>query len=145
MKRLLLVIFALVSPSVFAQTPPAPVAPAAPTAPEPSLAEAKLHFEQGVALYNDGNYNAALAEFLKSYELRKTTGVLYNIGLTQKALFRYSEAIESLEKYLAESTTMAPERKAEVQQQVAEMRALLADVTLDVEPAGANVLVDGRV
>jgi hypothetical protein len=40
--------------------------------------------------------------------------------------------------------TVPPERKREVEQLVAEMRALLADVTLSGLPDGASVMIDGR-
>lgn len=116
----------------------------APAATAAQTQEAKVHFAQGVALYNDGNFNAALAEFEQAYKLKKTAGVLYNIGLTQKALFRYSEAVDSLEHYLAEAANLAPERKTEVRQLITEMKALLADITLQIEPAGAAISVDGR-
>jgi hypothetical protein len=125
--------------SASAQSPPPHAA-----AEDPALGEAKVHFQQGVALFNDGNFNAALAEFEAAYKIRRSPGVLYNIGLTQKALFRYSEAIASLEKYKAEETKITPERRAEVDQLIVEMRALLADVTMNIEPQGASVLVDGR-
>lgn len=115
-----------------------------PVAEDPALGEAKVHFQQGVALFNDGNFSAALAEFEAAYKIRRSPGVLYNIGLTQKALFRYSEAIASLEKYQSEETKITPERRAEVDQLVVEMRALLAEVTFNVEPPGASLLVDGR-
>jgi hypothetical protein len=121
-----------------APTPP----PAA--AEDPALAQAKIHFQQGVALFNDGNFGGALAEFEAAYKVRSSPGVLYNIGLTQKALFRYSDAIASLERYKNEEQKITPERRAEVEQLVREMRALLADVTLNIEPAGSTVLVDGR-
>jgi hypothetical protein len=132
-----LCLFASAAAAQEAQPAPAPRGDA-------NLEEAKVHFQQGVALFNDGNFNAALAEFQAAYRLRPSSGVLYNIGLTQKALFRYAESIESLEKYLAESQSLAPERRAEVTQLVVEMKALLADVTVRVEPAGAAILLDGR-
>jgi hypothetical protein len=125
----------------------AAAARAQPRPPEnPAVAEeAKRHFTQAVALYNDGNYNGALAEFEASYQLRPTVpAVLYNIGLTQKALFRYSEAIASLRRYLAEEPRVPPERRAQVEQIVAEMKALLADVTFTVAPDGAQLSLDGR-
>ena len=122
----------------------APPAPPAPVAPTPDLQEAKLHFQQAVALFNDGNFNAALAEFQRAYDLRPSPGVLYNIGLTQKALFRYDEAVDTLERYLAEETKLSPERRAECIQLTTEMKALLAPITIAIEPAGASVSVDGR-
>jgi hypothetical protein len=108
------------------------------------LEEAKRHFTQGVALYNDGNYNAALAEFQAAYKLRKSPGVLYNIGLTEKALFHYNEAIDNLGQYLAAEPKLTAERKNEVKQLIAEMSALLATVTINVVPDGATVTLDGR-
>ena len=45
------------------------------------------------AVYNDGDYNTALSEFEAAYKAHPSPGVLYNVGLTQKALFRYPEAI----------------------------------------------------
>jgi hypothetical protein len=119
--------------------------PAQPGADPAQLAEAKRHFEQGVALYNEGNFGAALAEFEASHRAYPVAGVLYNIGLTQKALFRYVEAIDTLGRYLREaSPPPRPERRAEVERIIEEMTALLADVRLAVEPAGAAVVIDGR-
>src|SRR5438046_1159177 len=119
----------------------APTARAAP-APAPSssddarLEAAKHHFQQGAVLYNHQNFNGALAEFLAAYQSRPSPAVLYNIGLTQKALFRYNDSIQSLERYLTEETGLTAERRAEVKQLIGEMRALLADVTFDIAPDG---------
>jgi hypothetical protein len=138
-------------------TPPAPAATPAPgtasaapgAAPAATkLAEARLHFQQGVALYRDQNFDAALAEFQAAYAISAEPLVHYNLGLTHKALFRYGEAIDALERYLSESAArgqaVAKARRVEVEKIVAEMRSLLADVTLVVKPAAAAVLVDGR-
>jgi hypothetical protein len=119
-------------------------AQAPPAAPNPALEEAKRHFEQAVALYNDGDYNAALAEFEASYQAYPSAAILYNVGLTQKALYRYVEAINTLERYLAGAKSDPKERLAEVRQVIAEMRALLTELTLQITPEGASVAIDGR-
>jgi hypothetical protein len=135
--------------------PPAPAPGGAPAAPAPAqppssakLAEARLHFQQGVALYKEANYDAALAEFQAAYAISAEPVVLYNMGLTEKALFRYAEAVETLDKYLAESAArnqaVTPARRIEVTALTAEMRSLLADVTLVIKPADAAVRIDGR-
>ncbi|HEY4187505.1 MAG TPA: PEGA domain-containing protein [Polyangia bacterium] len=117
-----------------------------PTAPK--LAEARLHFQQGVALFRDQNFDAALAEFRGAYGISGEPIVLYNLGLTFKALFRYAEAIDVLDRYLTESAVqrhpVAKERRAEVESLVAEMRSLMADVTIAVKPADATLRIDGR-
>ena len=52
------------------------VARAQAPAPSPqALEEAKRHFQQGVALYNDGNFNGALAEFEAAYAARPSAGL----------------------------------------------------------------------
>lgn len=145
---LVLLLVPSLSPAQPAPPPVPPVPPPAPAAPPPPdpavLEEAKRHFAQGVALYNDGNFNAALAEFEAAYRVRPSPGVLYNIGLTQKGLFRYNDAIASLEQFAATESKLTTERKAEVEQLIAEMKALLATVTIAVKPDGAAVLLDGR-
>jgi tetratricopeptide (TPR) repeat protein len=101
----------------------APVAP--PTASK--LAEARLHFQQGVALFKDQNYDAALAEFKGAYAISAEPIVTYNVGLTYKALFRYGEAMEALERYLDESDArghpVSKDRRAEVEKIIAELRS----------------------
>ena len=134
----------LVALRVHAEGPP-PAQPVTPAAADPqALEDAKRHFQQGAALYNDQNFNAALAEFLAAYKARPAAAVLYNIGLTQKSLFRYNDSMESLQRYLIEEPKLSPERRGEVQQLISEMRALLAEVTLNVQPGGAAIAVDGR-
>src|SRR5688500_11122356 len=94
----------------------APPKKAPPAADDKNTEEAKRHFKQGVALYNDGNFGAALAEFEQANKLRPSPAVLYNIGLTQKALFRYNDAIDSLNEYIAKEAKLSNERRSEVKQ-----------------------------
>lgn len=112
--------------------------------PRDPSAEARRHFEQGVALYNAGDFNGALAEFEASYRGRPLPEVRFNIGLTQKALFRYSEAIETLRRQLAEDGGLSSERRVVIDRLVREMEALLAPVTVRLSPASAQLLIDGR-
>jgi hypothetical protein len=70
--------------------------------------------------------------------------VLYNIGLTQKALFHYNEAIDSLQEYAAKDKKIKPDQQKQVQQLISEMRALLAQVTINVIPDGATIKLDDR-
>src|SRR3954464_13889314 len=112
---------------------------------DPKMEEAKRHFAQGIALYNDGNFNAALAEFEAAYKIRQAPSVLYNIGLSQKSLFHYNEAISSLQEYLSKEKKMTKDQQKAVNQLISEMKALLAEVTINVIPDGATIKVDDRV
>jgi len=111
---------------------------------DPQMVEAKRHFDQAVALFNDGDFGGALAEFEASYKIHASAGVLYNIGLTQKALYRYDEALASLRKYLVDAQKVPKDKRAEVTQLISEIQALLATVTFAVTPPGTSIALDGR-
>ena len=141
-------------------TPPAPATPDVPTDLKPDTTEApsvpadaasreqaRRHFRQGVALYEEGNYTGALAEFQAAYDLTPAAAILYNIGLTHKALYRYPEAIGTLERYLAEGSgdpKLTADRRSKIQQLVAEMNSLLAPTTFVLFPPDARMVIDGR-
>lgn len=135
-----------VEPPAVAPAPvtPPPVTP--PVAPKQAsdVDAARAHLLQGTALYNDGNYSGALAEFTESYRLNPDPVLLNNLGSTQQQLFRYPEAIDSYQRYLDASPALPPAIRTRTQQIIGEMKALLADVTLEISPAGATITVDGR-
>ena len=125
---------------------------AAPTAADAAAqnshhAKGKRHFEQGLALYQDGNYGGALAELKAARELGGGPTVLYNMGLTYQALFRYGEAVDTLQLYLVEAARAGKldrERKEAVEKVIAELGALIGTLTISVEPNGARVFIDDR-
>lgn len=114
-------------------------------APETTTLEARRHFKSGTKLYRDGNYGGALAEFEEAYRLKPGAGSLQNVALSQKGLFRYSEAATTLEQLLSRhaSELSDGERKA-VEEALAELRGLLASIKLRVVPESARVQLDGR-
>jgi hypothetical protein len=107
--------------------------------------EARRRFQSGVQQYNQGNYPGALAEFEISYKLVPNPRVLYNVGLAQKGLHRYGEAILSLENYLARNKNLPADRVELVQKFLAEMRPFVTAVAISGLPHGAEVRIDGRV
>ena len=114
-----------------------------PKANDPQMVEAKRHFDQAVALFNDGDFGAALTEFEASYAIHPAAGVLYNIGLSQKALYRYDEALTSLRKYSSTRKKIPKDKRAEVTQLIGEIQALLATVTFEVAPAARRCVSTG--
>ena len=94
--------------------------------------------------------HGALAEFELSYRLRPNPRVLYNVGLAQKGLHRYGEAILSLERYLAENKDLAPDRVELVKKLLGEMRPFdevwprLGLIILVVAIAGIAIGLDIR-
>lgn len=63
---------------------------------------ARAAFDAGRHAYADADYELALAEFNRSYELSRKPELLYNIAMTFERLRRDREAIDAFERYLAE-------------------------------------------
>jgi hypothetical protein len=135
----------------FAQPAPAPPAPSThpaelpPVRPaEPSSADLyKQHMSNGVKLFNDGNFGAAIAEFEAAYAERPRASPLLNLALCQKSLFQYPKAIAALERALEHhGDTMEAEDRTAAETAIRDMRALLGYITVEVTPANAVIYVD---
>jgi hypothetical protein len=110
-----------------------------------SREEARSHFERGLLLMEHENWEAALVEFSRSFELHPTRSALFNVGMCQKALFRYGTAALTFRRWLTEygGGASAEEREA-VEAAYAEVRSLLGNLAVSVSVNGAEVAVDGR-
>lgn len=118
---------------------------AAPAAVRAEDDEGVRHFRTGVRLFKDGNFSGALAEFEEAHRLRPTASALQNIALCQKALFRYSEAIATLSRMQAQyGASLSSDDAKAAADTIAELRGLVTQVTIAVDPADAIVTVDGR-
>lgn len=107
--------------------------------------EAADHYKKGVALFKEGDFASALAEFRAAYQALPSFEVLYNLGLTERRLFKYGQAVRTLNRYLEEGGKKVPaDRRESVESELAQIRALTSQVTVTVEGAPAKVLVDGE-
>ena len=114
---------------------------------DPRLVQARSMLARGRALFSAGNYDAALAEFMRASELLQGHPrqyiVLNNIAVCHERRFRYDMAVRYYEEYLGR----APENEADRAQVVAvlqTLRSLLA--TLEIESSvPTEVWVDDRL
>src|SRR5687767_3027351 len=70
-------------------------------APAPAWAQRDLykhHMENGVKLFNDRNFPAAITEFKAAYKEKPKASPLINIALCYKAQFNYPKSIQYLEQ-----------------------------------------------
>ena len=105
--------------------------------------EAKRHFTNGVHMFEDRNFAGALVEFEASYQRNPTAVALQNIAVCQKGLFRYADAIATLERMLRDfSAQLSPEDKKAAEDAIREMSALISTVVLKVTPADAKVSIN---
>lgn len=78
----------------------------------PDLVEARQRFQQGVALAEAGNCDAAVVEFNASYRLVPRPNTLYNIAQCQERLHRYDMALDTYRQYLEVAPPDDPSRPA---------------------------------
>lgn len=108
--------------------------------------QARQLFQNGVGHFEAGEYEEALVVFRRSYELNPALSVLSNIGMCQRALTHYVDSIETFTRFLSEGGDQVPaDRRAEILNHIAEMRSRLGILQLQVQPARAEVLIDGEL
>jgi len=120
------------------------VEPSVATAPDPSV-EARARFMAGAEHFDAERFDAAAAEFERSFALREVPVVLFNLAQCYRRLLRNDDAIDAFRRYLAiGGASVAPERRRGVEQEIAALEAQTGTVTLEIREPGARVSVDGR-
>ena len=108
--------------------------------------EAKKHFKNGVVLYQEGGYEAALVEFRESFEIKANWKVRYYIGVTLHALHRFVEAEEALLAYLDKGGKNVPEdKRAEVEDILSGIEDVIGSLDLAADVEGASIFVNGKL
>jgi hypothetical protein len=115
----------------------------APTARAQSADEAKRHFTNGVHLFEDRNFAGALVEFEASFKQNPTAAALQNIAVCQKGLFRYAEAIATLERLLKDfGPQLSADDKKAAEDAMHEMSALIGTIVVKITPSDARVTIN---
>src|SRR6266700_5785635 len=65
--------------------------------------EAKSHAEKALRQYNLGNFEGAIAEFSKAYEIDPSPSFLFNLGQAHRHLGHLDRAIFFYRRYLEET------------------------------------------
>jgi hypothetical protein len=105
--------------------------------------EAGVRFRKGVDLFKDGDFQAALIEFRRAYDLAPNFNVLYNIGQVYFQLQDYPDALKTLQRYLNDGGNQIPNvRRAEVEKDIEKLEARVATLEVSSNVAGADVAVD---
>lgn len=111
-------------------------------------AEAAERQGQGEVFFEAENYEAALVEFERVYELLDGNAyryfVLYNIGQCHERLFRYDRALEYYQRYLDEGGPDAADRGT-VEGMIHALEGLLGTVTVAVNVPSAELWIDDHL
>jgi tetratricopeptide (TPR) repeat protein len=120
-----------------------------PSSRPPSEAEqdARTRFERARALFQRENFDAALVEFQRVYELMEGNPrryiVLFNIAQSHERMFRYDEALQFYRRYLDEGGTNVQDR-VQVEAAMGALENLLGTVEIRVNIPSAEVWIDER-
>jgi hypothetical protein len=133
-----------------ASAQPPGATPAGPTSAVPPKSDsadpterARVHYERGLQLFNEENYDAALFEFDRAYELAPSYKILYNMGRIQRQQNNYAAAMRSYTRYLHEGGGNVPaDRRKEVETEIGVLKPRVANIKVTVNVDGADVYAD---
>ncbi|HUT79166.1 MAG TPA: hypothetical protein VM285_15820 [Polyangia bacterium] len=123
----------------------APALAQAPDATKEDAAKARQLFDEGVALFAEDRYPAALVKFEASYALKPAAGVLYNIAGCRKATGDYVGAIAAFEEYLEKrKDKVTADERTDIGAQISGMQRDIGVIEIRGKERGVQVLVDGN-
>jgi hypothetical protein len=117
-----------------------------PLAAEPAeneRAEAKLRFNHGLYLAENGAYAAALAEFERAYELVPSRLVLYHTALAYVAMDKPVDAVETFDDVLSADGTLGTEYIERAKATREELQRRIGDLDVKVNVPAA-IQIDGE-
>lgn len=125
-------------------SPAAALAQQPPQASPAAIAEARQRYQRGIDLFEERNYDAAMAEFLRAYELTRNPAVLFNISATHELTGHFVEALDAMLDYerQAPPATVA-QRRADVDAALGRLRSRIGTIVIRFQAAGLDVRVDG--
>lgn len=113
------------------------------TVSEAGRGAAQQAYRRAVQLFDQGRHAEALAEFQRANSLAPSFRIQYNVGLCQVALGDSLAAVDAFSAYLREGgEKLPPDRRAQVESEIARLTQQLASLELTVRDAGAEVMLD---
>jgi hypothetical protein len=119
---------------------------AAQESPDPAQAteQARAHFDLGTRLMQNENWEVALGEFERSFELFPTRSALFNMAMCEKALHRYVAALRHFEDWQQRFAAAATEdERRTVSATLDELSRFVGSLAIETTPRGATIRVDG--
>lgn len=127
------------TPALAAPWVPKP-ATRAPT--EDEINQSRTRYEKGMRLYEvEQDITGGLTELEHAYEIAPNYKYLFNIGQVAHSAHEYVTSLRCWEAYLAGGDVPA-DRKETALKEIADLKALVGEVTLTTNVEGATVLVD---
>lgn len=110
---------------------------------ETAKRQAKVHFKQGTALFEKGEFKAAALEFAAAYVLSPHPQVLYNLAGCYYEGKEPDKAIVTYRRYLAE-TDVDPSELVTIRQRISKLEAKVSEVRVGCAVADCVISVNGE-
>ena len=140
---------AATAPSV-AQTPAradAGVTADAKPAPPPVREEAKKRHNEALASFRAGEFQEAYSGFIEAWDLQglpRVPRIAGNLGRAELKIGKNRDAAEHLAYFLREEKDLSEEDRREFARQLADAKAKVGTLRVEVLQAGADIFVDGQ-
>lgn len=105
--------------------------------------QAVRHYEDGVRAAKLALWSKAYASFLTAWRLKQHYQIAANLGRAELELRKYRDAAEHLTYFLREASDVHADEREAAQAMLDEARANVGALTIIVDRAGAEVLIDG--
>lgn len=103
-------------------------------------------YRAGNQLFRQNDKARAGAHYRAAYEASRDPRLLWNIAVVEKDLWQYHKAAISLRRYLQEAgSLLSNEEQQDARDLLEVVQNFIANVTFEVEPAGATISADGEV
>jgi len=105
---------------------------------------ARADYAAARILYEDGDFAGALTKLQAAYDASKDPRLLWNMAACEKALRHYVSVLTLLERYASEGAQLITDEERQATSELVEtVQAFVNQLTLEVQPDGVDVLVDG--
>ena len=106
--------------------------------------EARQHFRRGIELYEDRDYNGAIVEFSRAYQIAPHFRILYNLAQAAQELHDWVSALEYFNRYLKDGMgQISEDRRAEVDRELSKLRKRVGRLVIVARGPTSDVIVDG--
>jgi hypothetical protein len=106
-------------------------------------AAAKERFARGVERMEAEDWAGAVVELERAYQIAPYPVILFNLGIAYEKLDRPLEAVEAMTKVVDDPGNLKPERIETAKKTITEQKKRIGRLALEIEPAGADVRLDG--
>lgn len=110
-----------------------------------TLSMARERFKEGVAFFDKKDFAKARVAFLQAYALKKHPAVLLNLAQSELRSGHEADAAKHFAQYLREHKEATEAERQGAETGLTAAKALVGELALEVDAAGAEVYVDGNL